>query len=312
MSAIIHDINTVRYVPILIGAAEALVKHRELRNKYCTNRSIKTWSTYFLLKSQTSSGLISCWTEQKQSLLSYCKMNENSFRARLSEMMSLKLITMEGRNIRLVSFEKAASILDIDYEGTIKIEYDDTLPGQQTFQYFLRAEELRGNMITQLKALMFYLAKNPLIKAQLELLLTHNGADVTRLQQPGYFQTQLLKLQQTSFAKGSDHWDIIIQFRADLNRSINGIKENHTYKSAQSVSYMKSKMLAMKIISVEKVKVESNTRQRIYVPEGTNKRDGYIYNPATKKTTWQLCDQVSFKYGHSYPKQQNESKKKAA
>jgi hypothetical protein len=310
--AIIHDMNTVRYVPIMIGAAEELVKHRELRTKYCTNRSIKTWATYFLLKSLTSSGLISQWTEQKQDLLSYCKMNENSFRARLYELKALGLITMEYYNIRLVSFQKAADILGIDFKGTIKIEYDEALPGKQTFQYFLRAEELRGNMIAQLNAMMFYLEKNPLVKAQLDVLLIHAGADSTRLNNAAYFQTQLLKLQQTSFAKGSDHWDIIIQFRADINRSVNGIKENHTYKSAQSVSYMKKQLLAMKIIGVEKVKIESSTRSRIYVPDGTRKRDGYIYNPATKKTSWQLCDQVSFKYSQTFPKQNESTKRKAA
>ena len=113
-------------VPILIGAADHLVYCRELRNKYQTNRTIKTWATYFLLKALTPSGLIKHWTAQRQRLLSFCKMTENCFRARLNEMKALQLVTItDTRSIRLVSYQRAAEILDIPYEGLIKINYND-------------------------------------------------------------------------------------------------------------------------------------------------------------------------------------------
>jgi len=134
VSTPVYDINK-KYVAVLKGAASELVTHRELRNSYKTNRSIKTWATYFLLKSLTTSGHISNWTAQKADLLDYCKMTENCFRARLRELQTLKLITVakKNRNIELTSFTTAAEILGIEYAGTIKIEYNDKQPGQNIF-----------------------------------------------------------------------------------------------------------------------------------------------------------------------------------
>ena len=314
MSATIHHINQVKQVAVLNGAANELVTHRELRNKYCTNRSIKTWATYFLLKSLTSSGCISNWTKQKQHILSYCRCTENSFRARLNEMEDLKLITLsKSRSILLTSFETAAEILGIEYTGLIKIDYNENLPGKQIFQYFLRAEEIRSNQEKQLDALWYYAGKNPLLKDALMQLLDKSGSDVKRLQKDlPYFQTQLLRLQQNAFEKGSPLFDIIHQLRADVNRSVKGIQKEHGYKGAQSVSYMKKVMQQMQIITVKKVCIHSTERSRLYVsePGEKRKRDAYKYLPAKKVTAWFLTDQISHTYTvqKSKPKQHEKSK----
>lgn len=296
MTANVHDIKlaAAKYVPVLKGASQILVTHRELRNTYKTNRSIKTWATYFLLKSCTTSGLIKNWLSQRDYLTSYCKMTENCLRARLRELKELGLVEItKNKNITLCSFEAAADILGIAYTGTIKIEYDNDVPGHQVFQYHLVMDEIRCNQELQQEAIIYKANKNPDLKNVLDALLVKNGADMHRLEDKKYFQENLLRLQTYFFKVGSDIWDIISELRADVNRSVEGIKRQYGYASAQSVSYLKKRLHQLKIALINKVKVESEVRTRLYVPDENGKRkDGAKYCHRTKKTVLFLCDQL--------------------
>lgn len=318
---VIHIAN--HRVPVLSGAEKVLCAERELRNKYCTNRAIKTWATYFLLKSLTTSGVIQNWQAQKN-LLAFLHMSRNTFKARLDEMEALKLCTCEGivrpsgklvgERIVLTSYEKAADILDIPFEGTTDIYYNEKLPGNQIFQYYLRAAEIAGNQIRQLEALNYYLEKNPLIREQLfALLVQQMGADGFRLQQSGlYVQQQLLLLQKKAFREGSEVADIINAFRADINRCAATIRDHHCYKSIVSVGYMKRKLQKLQLVSIGKETIESQCRARLYITDRATgaKRDGYRWLKRQKATAWQLTDQVNVKIRIDGPKK--EKKRQAA
>jgi hypothetical protein len=319
--------SSIKPIKIITGAAEILVSQRELREKYETNRDIKYWSTYFLLKSLTSSGVICQWTKQKESLLDFCKMTENTFRNHLSKLKELKLIKVtKNRTILLTSFETAADILGISFTGHTIIDYDTSTQGNQIFQYLLRGEEIRSNQAKQSKTLWYYVGKNPLLKDALFTLLVKDGADKKLLEKDiTYFQEQLLLLQQQAFKDGSPLLDILTTCRADINRGVKRIQEYHTYKSKQSVSYMKGRMVELQVITVTKVCIKSKERSRLYIPiDGSNAsrasdhpaakkrhRDGYKYLPATKETAWFLTDQVTHNY-KSQNQQKNEKKKVAA
>lgn len=302
-------------VPVLIGAAEELVRHRELRTKYETNRSIRTWSTWFLLKALTSSGKIQKWRSQREYLFHWLQLNENTFYARLHEMKALGLVTIDDHeNIHLVSYEKAAEVLNIAYTGLVRLEYNpEKYAGKQAFQYILRAEEFRYQQSRQLNALLYHLDKNPLLKNDLHSLLIKYGADGQQLLKDGsYFQERLLKLQMLLFKEGSDILQYVLTHRADINRGVNRIKENHSYKTKQSVSYLKRRMLKLNVILIEKKKVESVERSRLYVPDGDKKRDGYKYCRKSKNTVWFLTDQIQFAYAVSTKRTGEEKKRKAA
>jgi hypothetical protein len=317
----IYDINK-KYVAVLKGASAVLVTHRELRghtvskapNKkrkkfndkyqasrttegYKTNRSIKTWSTYFLLKSLTTSGLLMQWTKQKDYLLSYCKITENCFRARLAEMQTLGLITIsKNRSITLTSFTQAAQILGIDYTGTIKIEYNEKVEGQQIFQYYLVMDEVRCNQQQQLDALNYKVNKNPQLKEILHSVMLQHGAIKEQLQDASYFQQYLLKVQLYFFKKGSDIYSVITQLRAEVNRSVQGIKRQYGYRAAQSVSYLKKRLKKLGIAAIEKTKVESKVRERLYVSiNGGVKVEANRYCLKTKRTVLFCCDAINAK-----------------
>jgi hypothetical protein len=307
--------NNIISVPVLVGAANELCSHRELRTTYCTNRSIKTWAHFFLLKSQTTSGVIQNWIKQKQELLSFCKINEQTFRARCKELIALKLITIhpQSHNITLASFTTAAEIMGIEYNGIINIDYDTTAEGTQIFQYILRCEEIRENKQCQISALHYYAKTNSLLWQHLTLLLTEKGAHAKQLENDAhYFQLQLLALQQVAFRHGSELYKIIMQLRADVNRSVEGIKRAHNYKAAQSVSYMKGRMEAFKIIEVEKKVVYSPKRSHLYIPTSTGQRELTKWLAKRKETAWFLCDNLKPTYKTQKRNEKNEKQKAAA
>ncbi len=257
-----------KYVTVLKGAASALVSRRQTRVHYQTNRDIKTWSTFFLLKSLSIPGKIQKWNKQKKALLKYCNMSDNSFRARLRELKELKLLTIsKDLTITLVSFEKAAAVMGIPFTGTIKIEYDAKSTNKKNFQYNLVMDEIRCNQNKQVEALINKFNHNPQLRAIVEIILVQYGADQRQLDDPSYFQRSLLKVQQMAFKTGSENWSEIIALRADKNRSVNGIKKQYGYRSAQSVSYLKKRLKNMNIADIRKRRpIESRGRTRIYIP----------------------------------------------
>jgi hypothetical protein len=300
MPALLKHINQVlpTHVPVIIGAEEELVQKRELRNTYHTNRDIKSWACWFLLKALTKSGKIQQWTKQEEHLLHYTQMNLKTFYTRLHEMTTLQLITIEDSDIHLISYEKAAELLDITYYGTKLVEYDpEKQKGKQVFQYLIRGEEFKAAKERQFDGMHFKLDKNPPLKNTLHVLLVKAGADDQRLYKDRhYFQERLLNLQQQLFKEGSDIQDQVFERRADINRSVASIQKAHSYKAKQSVCYIKHRMLELGLIIIEKKRVESNVRARIIIRDGDTRRDGYKYNTRTKKTIWFLCDQISFTY----------------
>jgi hypothetical protein len=314
MTASLKHINlqTPSHVPVLTGAAEVLVSHRELRTTYHTNRSIKTWSTWFLLKALTTSGKIQKWRSQKTFLFHWLQLNERTFYRRLEELTDLQLLSVDDEeNIHLASYQKAADVLEIHYTTLTHIQYNpDEQKGKQIFRYLLTAEEFRFQKNRQLNALLYKLDKNPLLKNDLYFLLVKYGADGQQLQNSAaYYQERLLKLQMQLFKEGSDILQYVLTHRADINRGGNRIKENHNYKSTQSVTYLKKVMAKLNIITITKKKVDSANRARIYIPDGDKKRDGYKYCKRTKQTVWFLTDQISFAY-EAFTKKTGEAEKR--
>lgn len=330
VTPIVNIYHYPQWVPVLTGAPTMLVAQRELCGKYVkdaaslrqrkkksedyytkrtggyqVNPHIKTWSCFFLLKALTTSGQLYNWTSQKKYLLHWIQCNENTFRRLLSEMKRMQLCTVRksDRTIILASYEKAAEVLDIPFNGTTQIKYSpDEQEGKQIFQHLIRAEEFRYEQQRQLDGLMYWLEKNPSLKNDLHLMLLKYGADDKQLRNARYFQERLLSLQVNLFKEGSDLLSYIFSRRADINRSCNLIKEHHKYKSSQSVSYLKQCMAKHKLITVTKVMAESTCRSRLYIEDGTEKRrDGYKWLGKKQATALVLTDQISFNYERKQP-----------
>jgi hypothetical protein len=332
MKGKLHHIQRRAYpkkVPMLHGAPAILVglrfergQHVTCGKAYETNRDIKYWSTWFLLKALTTTSYIQHWISQKKYLLSWLQMNENTFRRHIAWLKNEGLLQLEKDtySLRLCTFERAAEKLELDFEGVYHIE--GYLPGKykapQPFQYLIRTEEFEYHKARQTDALMRKIDDNPSLKNDLVYLITQMGADYRRLQtDPSYFAYRMLKLQTKMFQEGSDIFQHIMQLRADVNRGARLIKSHHNYRSAQSVAYMKRKMAQAGLARVWKVFVESKERTRFRIPaqehtpagrvrEGM--QDGYKYVPGRKLTLWRLTDQVARVYDTDQNKHLSNSK----
>lgn len=286
-------------VPVLKGAPQALCSERHLRTKYHTNREIKYWSTYFLLKALTTSGDIQDWRGQRSLILTFLQLSESVFYRHLNVLQEKGLLTVdEDFNIRLTNYKEAAAIIGLFFDGLIHVPYNPFKnAGKQIFQYFLRVEEIRHNQCKQLDALVYHLDKNPPLRNLLLLHLVHMGADQQRLHKDRkYLQERLLELQKVAFRHGSDILRELFEYRADINRGIRGIQGHHDYISKTSVSYLKRRLHELKLVQVQKVCVESKVRSRVYVPDPTatgGQREGYKWIPRIKDTAWFLTDQIN-------------------
>lgn len=294
--------DAVYNVPVLAGAPKWLVSERYLRNKYHTNRDIKYWSTYFLLKALTTSGDIQNWRSQRQLILSFLQMSEAIFYSHLRVLKERKLLTVDDAyNIQLVSYQTAADIMGLYYDGLIHIPYNPIKnEGKQIFQHFLRVEEIRHNQHRQLDALVFHLDKNLPLRNIVLQALVNVGADLQRLlKDKHYLQERLLKLQQEAFRHGSNILTEIFAVRADVNRGVRCIKEYHNYISKTSVSYLKRRLFNLKLITVQKICIQSKCKARFYIHDPANqerRKDGYKWIERKKDTAWFLTDQININY----------------
>jgi hypothetical protein len=290
-------------VKILIGAPVALVSIRELRTHYQTNREIKYWATWFLLKALTTTSKIQYWTSHKAYLLGWLQMNENTFRAHLAWLKDQGLLSVDKTTftLNLGSYEAAADVLGIAYAGTFEVGFDPALhPGKQTFQYLLRTEECEHHKLRQLQALAGKLDHNPAYFKDMLYQLVELGGDQNRLlSDTGYFIRRLLLLQTQLFKEGSELLRYAMLYRADVNRGVRRIRQHHSYRSEQSVSYMKRRMWLLGFAQINKPAIVSQARARFYIPgeePGGRDRDGYKYVKATGRTVWFLTDQIQRRY----------------
>jgi hypothetical protein len=252
-------------------------------------------------------------------------MNENTFRKHLAWLKNQQLCEVDKRtySIRLCSYEKAADLLGIVYDGTYDVAFSPAKhKGVQTFQYLIRTEEFEYHKQRQLDAISFKLNNNPALRTELFYLLCQQGGDGQRLvDDTAYFVRRLLRLQTKLFREGSDILDLVMTYRADCNRGVKKIKQHHGYKSMQSVSYLKRRMFMLGFARILKVCIQSEARSRLYVPADADtplarirdgKREGYKYVARDKKTVWFLTDQVNRMYQTSLDDTKQKAEKYAA
>jgi hypothetical protein len=307
-------------VPVITGSEDILVLCREERNVYQTNRIIKVYACWYLLKALTTSGKIQGWRGQLSKLLPWLQLSERTFYRHLDTMEEIGLVSFPpgSNDITFISYERAADILGIFYHGTHSIDYDpEKQKGKQLFQYLLRGEELRRQQHKQLEAIRYYLDENPSEKADLVQLLQNAGYQRSKLEKNiRYLQECLLELQLQVFKKGSAIFDLIFWRRADINRCVTTIQRDHKYKHKTSVSYMKKVMAKFGLITVKKRHSESEVRSRLEYADGNGKRQAYKWVRKKNRTVLFLTDQINFCYestpGTMEPKKGHEKAARAA
>ena len=282
---------------LVVGNRELRGQHAKKSAGYETNRDIGDWSLFFLLKPLSTSGVVQNWRSQRPFLLAWLQINEPTFYTKIGRLKKAGFLTIDiSFNIHLVSYAKAADIMGIAYAGTYNIAYNPYInAGKQNFRYLIIAEEIKHHQHRQLAALMHKMDNNPpLKKALLSMLIQHGADGRLLLADEHYFQQRLLLLQLQLFKAGSNILSYVFTCRADINRGVKLMKKHHNFKSVQSVTDLKKRLIKLHIITVEKRKAESLERSRIYFPEAGAVREGYKYIKKKKITALFLTDQIGF------------------
>jgi len=251
-----------------------IIKVRKLRNAYQTNRIFKPIATFFLLKSVTPSSVIQQYTQQLSELLQYLRIGKTTFYSHVRELESLGLCKRVGGALRLCSYDKMCELFELtEVSNVTRITYDHT---KHRFYELMYASLLHNKQVecdTQVRA---KIDRIPEFKEVLQEL----GPDVRRA---------LLDKQISDFKNGTQSFEYEI-INADVQITARSIHKQFGFKSYKSVAYLKARLKAASIATVEKREYVSEHRSR--------KRHQYVaYLTASKSTLWRLPDEIRFPGG---------------
>lgn len=243
-----------------VELARIVVARRDLRVKYETNREIKAVGLFLLWKAQTTSGLIKSWNQQKHNLCLVARCSEFTLRGHIKLLLQLQLIKIIDGDIQLASWEDLARIYEIDITEKFCFKYD--YQSKQKLHWWIVATDIQDNQNRQRYKCWQRLNKNPEHKAILLKAVIAGGADLSRINDPEYFLSQLRPLYLASHLRVSEIHDLLIQYRPFLDRGVKGMATACKAKCKSTASYIKKRLQSARIILVQKLSIESQERAR--------------------------------------------------
>lgn len=271
-------------ISIPYALARYAVAGRKLVAVYETNQLIRALDTWLILKSISRPSLIQQWNRQKQDLFSICKCSETIFRHRLRILVELKLVQIQGADLRLVSWQGLEDLTGIDTREKFTIQYNEH--DEKKIYQWLIATEIKDNQARQAHCINAKVKKNPELNMILIGAMIRAGADRTRLNDPGYFLTWLQILYQRDFVQVSEIHQELIAIRPDTNRGVKGIAAAWNARHPMTATYWKKVLQRAGIIDVAKLAIQSQSRAR-------NENCVVRWLKKEKQTLLILCDQVT-------------------
>lgn len=241
---------------VLYGLASDCVYMRQKRNKYETNRAIKAFGMYIILKNITTSGIVQNPFQQSTYLEGIFKTSFRTLRRWAIEAESLGLIeqTIENGAIscwKLTSIKKVCELYDLNIKYH-SIEYDVN-DQQKTIEYYLKALEIYENKEKQAKAFETKISKKPALKMAIQQLSGNQEPKEANSQ-----RAQLQKFQASTFTHGIPSLEVyqMIQDTANPNfdRSAKGFRKAYKFKSNLSVTYLRRQLETRGFISLSRPK----------------------------------------------------------
>lgn len=276
--------NDTRTIKIPFDLARYAVSRRQLVSKYETNQEIKALGTWLLLKAETSSGIVQQWNRQKADLLALCKCTETIFRHRLRILQSMGLLKYDRYNIHLSSWDRLKNLFAVDPGHCFTIQYN--LYDKQKIDYWIIAAEIQDNQQRQTDMILRRVNENADQKNLIIEALIKRGADPQRLKDPSYFFAHFKALYIEDFIQPSELHPLLIEIRADNNRSVTGIASAWNCRSAQTASYWKGVLKKAAVIDYSHLQAVSQDRAR-------NKHCRVLWLKKEKQTLLCLCDQIT-------------------
>jgi len=291
--------NETLTIKIPFELSRYAVSCRQLVTRYNTNQVIKALDTWLVLKAEAPGSLIQHWNNQKERLLQLAKCSESIFRHRISMLRDLKLINYDRNHIRLCSWDQLAGILDIDIDKKLTFQYN--IHDTQKVHQWIIATEIQDNKNRQDYMILKNVNTNPVLNRIFTAELIKQGADRTRLNDPGYFLSMLRSLYLSDFVQASEIHDDLISVRPDNNRGVRGMAAAWSHKNYKlhptTICYWKRKLKNAGIIDISKLEIESNCRARnefchVIWLDTPNIRKNYP-DRVKKQTMLSMCDSIT-------------------
>lgn len=271
----------------------ALLEKRNLVNKYEKHNELKIYSYYFLIKAITTSGTIHNFSNQKSALRKYFKVTRNTFNSIISKLEIYNLIKLDGDDLKISSWQQAAEILNCDYS---KNYFSTTYltNNKQPFYYSIFALDIANNQAKQAEAIQKKISANSSILEailnSLSELTNRSGKELKKLSW-SEFSKLLMEWQKKTFTYRTAHFKILHSIRIDCNRSLKNLRNAWSVKDFRTATYIKRKLEFYKIITNDKQEIVFSDSGNRMIQVSKNYCD--IYNPATKKRAYRLCDQLN-------------------
>lgn len=268
-----------------------VVKQRELRVKYQTNRDIKAYSLFVWLKNMTPAGVIHNYEKQHAEICQALKISRASFYNYLRTAETLKLIVRQNGNLKLSGWDKVIDQFTLPSKTFTTIYYDTENP-KQKLSLIIEALEFEENKEKQQRAITNKIAKNPSVKSAFELFCQYNNI------QAEFTPDNLAIVRRLIFQNGtaeSIYSSLMYSVNPEFYRNSSSIAAAHGYKSPRLTTYLKHKLQKSGVAIIKKGNKQacSYKNNRIDGKErGKNENGTLYYKVNEKQKVWFEPDQV--------------------
>lgn len=300
MSPIIKNIESKTYLKVefptelsqlIMETTEVCGKYLKVRLKGNTTHHLaKLMGLWLLLKAESPvASLIQNYTKQIPVLCRNFNISRRTFFTYIKELEAMKLVTREGGNIRVCSWDQLGRVLDINTKKRTQIKFE--YASKQKIHWWFAALEIQDNQKSSKYMVNKKMKQNTEEINSLRTALNRRGFDNTKANDQEYTLKRLSMLYKENFVSGTEVHDIINRIRPDVNRGCKTIGEAWN-TSAQVVSYWKAQMISQGMIEVYKPD-PFIFRWKKRADGGKNEFCNVAWKKKQKQRIMFLCDQIT-------------------
>jgi len=282
-----------------LGIEPLLMQHRKLVNRYTTNRMLRIYGSYCILKAHTTSGVIQDWHGQQKLLLQLLKCTRNTLPVLIADLVKNNLVTVNDGSIILNNWIDTSAALGLTDELQFQQVNIDLTDRNQTPQYLFYTTEIAANQLKQIGALQKRISKTPGLKSEISDAISQVlPYSITELQLLSFskFLEVWLQAQVIAFGSGATCLPVLHCLRPDINRTLRSLTVAWRMKDGRTAAYVKRKLKQLGMASIthrEPVLAASKeVRARKLCKEYA---DGF--NKATQLPVWYMADQIKITIG---------------
>lgn len=268
-------LNSQHPVKVHANLLSNIIQKRDRRKKYCTNRTIRPLAFYYILKSLTTSGIIKEYARHLDDLTKVLNCTVSTFYAHLAECKKMGLVAVNRKSLILAGYARVGECLDSISGDFVTIRYN---PGKDKFYQLMEAAYIVTLQRHQEEHFNAKVERSP----ELQTLFRSTLSMVTGSKS---FAKPLHNYQIHTFIHGHQHYFELMAYNPDFQLSARLLRKYFNFKSNKSVAYLKKKLVAKEIITVEKREYTSKVRSRL-------KHARVTFNNEKKQTTWKLPDAI--------------------